>query len=309
MKATPKKGNAPGKRSPSALERGRWHVDGVSSALQSKFVGSLLVLALFAPATSLAQSPNEDVEATESEASNEPDEQYAEPTEEQLELNDRAVRALSEGDMVTAVNLLEESNQIGPLNVTYLNLGRAYQQLDDCERARSAFEAVAEAPRLAKPSPELVERKAGEYIDEWEETCGEPPADAVPEDSSVAGVDDRPVEGASTNRSRLGWALVIGGGAALGAGVGLHLGARHQRDQVRDATVNAEGQVVSISQVQAREALDRANTLDTVALSSAIVGAVALSAGGYFLLSEPSNSEFAVSAGPNGTTFIFRTTF
>lgn len=75
------------------------------------------------------------------------------PTPEQQNLNDQAVQALTEENYAKAISYLEEALYIGGLNVSYLNLGRAYQRLGNCRKAKEALRKVPEAPRVEKPAP------------------------------------------------------------------------------------------------------------------------------------------------------------
>jgi tetratricopeptide (TPR) repeat protein len=111
----------------------------------------LVVLAVAIPATATAAQDGED---------------FAEPTERQYELNEEALSEMSKGEYAKAASLLQESLHVQPLNITYLNLGRSYQKMDRCQDAREALEKVESAPRVEKPEPALIQKKADEYLAE-----------------------------------------------------------------------------------------------------------------------------------------------
>lgn len=95
----------------------------------------------------------------------------AKPTDAQLELNDRAVENIIEGNYARAVAQLEEAVLRGEFNILYLNLGRAYQKLGNCGKARSALAKAKTAPAVIEPAPHLVVKKAEQYLVEIESTC------------------------------------------------------------------------------------------------------------------------------------------
>lgn len=194
------------------------------------------------------------------------------PTEEQRQLNDEAVRAIGDEDYTKAISYLEESLYLGEFNITYLNLGRAYQSLGRCEKARASFEKVFVAPKVDKPAAEFIEAKAKEYQSELDEICqpkedpsGPPaePAESAPtstepaESASTSAAPDGPQDdresaspptsaddegarhdqadddAAGASRSNtLGLIATVGGIALVGAGVGAHLKAESLRDEV-----------------------------------------------------------------------------
>lgn len=194
------------------------------------------------------------------------------PSEEQIELNDEAVRAIGDGDYTKAISYLEESLYLGEFNITYLNLGRANQLMGRCEKARAAFDNVFEAPHVEKPPADFVEAKAREYRDELDESCKQEDAAEGEGAPAVDQADVRPVQpdreateateaepsaqseqpadvedstsptkldapGGQEARvdggaNMLGWVATAGGLALIGAGVGLHVHAESLRDDV-----------------------------------------------------------------------------
>ena len=237
---------------------------------------------------------------------------YAEPSERQIQLNEQAVRALADGDAIKAVSLLEESNYLGELNVTYLNLGRSYQQLGKCEQAREAFKMVFEAPEVETPPPGFVKSKAQSYLDELEQSCDaeeqassgeatddasapaeddsdtDAAADADPVDPDEAVIPGEDVEATSppTSSSNTTGIVLLGAGAALMAGgVATHFVAEGQRAPLRDPETNADGHVDSLSQQEALDAERRADTLEIAAISAGAAGLAVAGLGAVLLLS------------------------
>lgn len=106
-------------------------------------------------------------------AAEEPDEGlvYAEPSAELLGLNDRGVELMVAGNYARAAAMLEQARMLGEVNIVYLNLGRAYHKLGNCAAARRAYEDALTAPPVRNPPPELVDMKAGEYLQGLDETC------------------------------------------------------------------------------------------------------------------------------------------
>lgn len=87
----------------------------------------------------------------------------AAPTEIQLKLYEEGASAFGAGEFEKAVRLFRASNDLGPLNVTYLNLGRALYRLGRCDEARDALDAARTAPQVAEPTPAAVLDKIVEY--------------------------------------------------------------------------------------------------------------------------------------------------
>jgi tetratricopeptide (TPR) repeat protein len=246
----------------------------------------------------------------------------AEYTTEQQKLNEKGVRAIISKDYVLAIAVLEESAAIGELNVTYLNLGRAYQKLGDCQAARAAYEKAKAAPKVRAPSPDVVAKKLEEYTDELATVCeakkdaemaetGEPAdkADKADTESSEASAKaDESAAGAtpkdtqiepispeepSTN-SAWAWATAGSGVALMGAGVGALLWADSLRSEVSGAAQNEQGYITSMSRSQALENQSRAETLDAVGIGMTIGGALLTTGGVYLLLTDDTEADTSV---------------
>jgi len=79
-----------------------------------------------------------------------------EELKKQQRLNADAVKAMADGDYETAIEKLEASLEISELNVTWLNLGRAYAKAGRCQDALVAYDKMAVAPRVDEPPPEKL---------------------------------------------------------------------------------------------------------------------------------------------------------
>jgi hypothetical protein len=243
---------------------------------------ALLVLFFLVPAAVLADTP--------------PQEEEAEATSEQLRLNEQAVEAMVAGNPGRAVALLTEAQRLGELNILALNLGRAYHAAGNCARARQVLESVPELPAVERPAPERVNERAAEYLADVEDTCEDEVEVAVDVDEEdQPAVEERAVEEPpavdddASNLKQIGLYTAISGGVLLLAGGGMHTAARMQRadalDRINDDGSFENGVNTAITQAEVQSIEARANTLDTVALSSAIIGGTALIMGGYLFFS------------------------
>lgn len=89
--------------------------------------------------------------------------ELAAPSDTQLKLYEEGAAAYQAGEFDKASRLFQASIDLGPLNVTYLNLGRALFRLGRCDEARAALDAARSAPRVADPPHEAVMDKIVEY--------------------------------------------------------------------------------------------------------------------------------------------------
>ncbi len=95
----------------------------------------------------------------------------ADVLDEQLRLNDEARQAASRGDRALAAELLRASLDLGPLNVTWLNLGRVYALDGRCREAIEAFDAAPGSPQVLDPPPEVVAQALVRYRKEVADDC------------------------------------------------------------------------------------------------------------------------------------------
>ncbi len=124
------------------------------------------------------------------------DEDFAAPSETQLQLFQEGAEAFSSDEFDRAIKLFKASLLVGELNITYLNLGRAHFKLGQCQEAREAFAKVRKAPRVRTPSPESVMGRLNEYVVELDKDCGVvSPIDPVdPVDANVVPPKDDPLK-------------------------------------------------------------------------------------------------------------------
>lgn len=96
----------------------------------------------------------------------------AKPSKAQLDLNDHGVENIVAGNYARAVAQLEEAVlRGGEFNIIYLNLGRAYQKLGNCAKARDALAKAKSAQPVDDPPAELVDKKADQYLSELGQVC------------------------------------------------------------------------------------------------------------------------------------------
>lgn len=97
--------------------------------------------------------------------------QDREPTQAQLELNEEGVEAIVAGDYDRAIRLFEASLALGELNITFINMARAYQRAGQCEEAEEFYEAALRAPAVSRPTPAQIRGAIGQYREEMRQTC------------------------------------------------------------------------------------------------------------------------------------------
>lgn len=92
-------------------------------------------------------------------------------TDRQQQLNQEGVDAIDDGDYDTAVERLESSLELGELNITHVNLGRAHQLAGNCQKAEEHFEAANRAPVVDRPTPEQIAETVEDFRDELRGDC------------------------------------------------------------------------------------------------------------------------------------------
>ena len=179
-----------------------------------------------------------------------------------------------------------------------------------CQQALDAYKAVESAPRVPQPKHEFIMQKVVEYRDETSQSCEQGSASSGGTDES-GGVKII-VREQPANLKPWAWTATAGGVALGPTAGGLHLWARSIRDDLEAAERNEDGQVTGVTQEQAMRRTDRANTLDTAALSTAIVGGVFTTIGVYLFVTDASqNRDTKVGVGPmgNGAGIVFTRSF
>jgi hypothetical protein len=219
--------------------------------------------------------------------------EFVEPTDRQLELNDEALSHMNDGEYAKAASLMQESLHIGPLNITYLNLGRSYQKMDRCSDAREALQKVESAPKVRSPEPDFIEKKARDYLAEIGESgC----ADAL-DDEPMGTAIDVPAKG---NRAVIGWTSLGAGAALMGVGVLFQLQAAGLRDDIRSIEADENGVTNEFTRSTAIDKKNQANTFSTLALSTGVAGLIFAGIGGYMLSTQSAEraSKLRLRVGP-----------
>jgi Tfp pilus assembly protein PilF len=241
--------------------------------------------------------------------------EYANPSEHQLTLNDDAVRAIIKGDYAGAVALLEEARSLGELNVTYLNLGRAYQKLEQCQKARDAFERALEAPPVKQPPPAFIKKKVAEYSAELDEECPEVETVEAKETEKTGPQSTDKVEAPPVveedSSNVVAWTVTLGGVAMMAGGGAMFALASSERDKVRSQPEPEEGVVTERTMKEAAEIESRANTYDTIGVAALAGGAVITGVGAYLFVAddESSGSQTSVHLDADAVRVQWRVSF
>ncbi len=123
------------------------------------------------------------------------------PTQAQLDLNARSVKAASEGDLDGAVTLLEASLKLGQLNITELNLGRTLQRAGRCAEADKAYQRALTAPVAAieRPTPTEIAELVQKWRAELRDTCPGTLRLTCPQADVRVSIDDGPSKACTTD--------------------------------------------------------------------------------------------------------------
>lgn len=92
-------------------------------------------------------------------------------SETQRGYNEKGVAAIRNGNYAVAISSFESSLAFGEANITYLNLGRAYQRAGQCKPAKDAYAKVADAPPVPAPSKDEVDAVLTKYRAELPALC------------------------------------------------------------------------------------------------------------------------------------------
>jgi len=150
-----------------------------------------------------------------------------EPSSAQLELNNRGVQAIVAKQYSTAVRLFRSSTDLGELNITYVNMGRAYQYMGECENAEAAYAKALNVPAVASPSPDKIAAVIARYRVELDESCVPVDSSTVPtspeqdvkEDEGERSVKPLPLPTEPAASSNAPYYWLAGGGAGIVAGI------------------------------------------------------------------------------------------
>jgi len=94
-----------------------------------------------------------------------------EPTASQEEALRQGTEAYRIKDYTGAVAAYDAALAIGPLNIAWLNKGRALQRMGDCNGAADAYVRVLDAPAVTEPSPDTVRGALTRYQQQLAEQC------------------------------------------------------------------------------------------------------------------------------------------
>jgi tetratricopeptide (TPR) repeat protein len=122
------------------------------------------------------------------------------PNDRQINANKSGAKAMEGGDMESAAKIFKKSlDDDGDLNITFLNLGRAYQKLGRCREAADTYQRALETNRcVPAPSPEKVRELTAQYRYELEATCpGEITLSCSPPEMMIQ-IGDRPERACSS---------------------------------------------------------------------------------------------------------------
>lgn len=155
--------------------------------------------------------------------------QIVEPSAAQLELNDQGVEAIINRNFAQASRLFQASLDLGELNITYVNLGRAFQYLNECEKAEQAYARALTAPAIPEPTPAEIAEVVERYREELKHNCkpsaapGGNQADTKPgdTDASQGKSVQAPPTPAESSSSHVPYYWLGGGAAAVLTGVAL----------------------------------------------------------------------------------------
>jgi hypothetical protein len=119
----------------------------------------------------------------------------------QAQLNDRAVEAVASGNWEKGARLFQASLDLGPLNITYLNLGRTLAKLGRCTEASDAYGQTLKAAKVASPSAvevnAIVKRYQLELVDQCDGTvivrCDPPEMEIQIDDGQAQACPEAPV--------------------------------------------------------------------------------------------------------------------
>jgi len=226
-------------------------------------------------------------------------EEYVDVPDKVHDLNEEAVRLVVAGSLDEAISKFKESLEIQELNVTWLNLGRAYDRKGECDAARAAYDAAAQAPRAVTPPYEKFLEILYQYRSELEERCkkiegGTQTADPTEETDTT--------EPPKTDVQPNVWTFSPWSFVAMGVGASMIVGGLivdvavidTQFDELADAETAGDRSKWN----DTRDAID---TNQTVAIALYSAGAVVLAAGTTLLVLDlmdvPSDEELASTSG------------
>lgn len=159
-----------------------------------RFLAALLTALLaLGPSFAFAQDASEGGESGDQV---DPADQLVTPTDAQQDYNDQGVVLIQDGKYKQAIASFRSSLSLGELNITYLNLGRAYFRLDRCLEAREAYDAAKTSPKVKAPTPAEIMDILNRFESEYSEACSATIAISC-EDDPMVKVGDQPARSCS----------------------------------------------------------------------------------------------------------------
>lgn len=108
-------------------------------------------------------------------------------TDLQQAYNEEGVKFAAEGEYAQAVAKFQNSLTLGEANVTWLNIGRTYQRMGECMKAKDAYAKVPTAPAVESPGKADILKFLSSYQKELPKVC---PATVIAEcDAGQARLD------------------------------------------------------------------------------------------------------------------------
>jgi hypothetical protein len=234
---------------------------------------------------------------------------FVEPTKAQYQLFEDGQVAYMDGEYLRAVDLFKASLLVGDLNITNLNLGRAYFKLGRCKEARGAYAKVRKAPRVRSPKPQDVMIRLNEYLVDLDEKCVEGALNTGPSKcpegtsfeagsgcvATAASATPRPgtmrafVDPKITNvKARAGWAMLGLGVLGMATG-GLFVGLQLNNNEDISDLERSRLQAGQSSQMQGL--VDRGRSLEVGIWTGLGLGAALSTLGVVWLLDDGEASE------------------
>ncbi len=169
---------------------------------------------------------------------------FAQDDDAQLaELNQAGVAALDRGEYERAVRFFQEAVEAKPLNVIYLNLGRAYARWGKCDQARAAYDQVPDAPAAESPPRDTVLEVLYRYRLELDEQCAKQESNETEVEATTRTPIERPPADEPMSLRPVALGLIGVGAAALATGLVIEFAVlpRHERQQDEEAFRSTRG--------------------------------------------------------------------
>ena len=121
--------------------------------------------------------------------------EFIEANPAQTQLNNEGVEAVNGGDYQKAILIFEASIELGPLNITYLNLGRSYAKAGLCDKAIEAYDNTLTSPKVPDPPPEIVRETVERFRADLKDQCpGKVQVTCEPESLKISIDNEDPID-------------------------------------------------------------------------------------------------------------------